>query len=726
VSPFFGRGIKHTSALQVANATVAMYLKKTVPPTAKMYKRDLPKGQIRLLQIKQGHSLSTIECEFVYLDLQKNADYVALSYTWGSAIATIPILVAGAVTVVTENLYVALLHLRQGKVPRVWVDALCINQTNMTERSIQVSQMAEVYQGASMVYVWLGDSNEMTRRAFEELYKMTQHVEWDNKIPAAYFDADQAHPKWTAMCELLYRPWFRRVWIIQEILCAQHAIFACGADFMEANTFLLIINAMIEADALPKILSFHADKSDSTNGAKRTTIQQLDFMVQARNRSINPLTGTDFRGNLLDYLSQTRWANATNPRDKIYGILSLAKDASGLGWHEEKRQHRRLRRHQIDHQPWVWVPFKVDYTVPAERVFINVTRAIIYSTRSIEVLKFVDNGAGRSTKLPSWVPDWGDSSPPRTFHIPFDHERQTRSPERPEMWRPSKRYDFSVAKLDRVRMMISNSITERCSAVFSFGPGDVFTIKGLEFDKITALSTHVHPPAIDLFTEFNLRGWCAARDYIVRLKHWIEQCVQLIECHKPYPTMKETWTAFKKVLYLGRDDDDDKLEPECFDDLLTDLTVAIDAMTREIRVHQLGDDEPLLDVLRTTANVRHGSASFLDRLPPASPFLSNQRFAITANKYIGLVPENANVGDAVCVMYGFELPFILRGCGRRKFKFMGHGRFEGFDFDNAVIDKTYPLRSCEDPDCGDRIVTWVTARRRVCTVLKKASTFCLV
>ncbi|KAH5048795.1 hypothetical protein HBH96_207530 [Parastagonospora nodorum] len=707
-------------------ALKAIYLKRTLAPTSNMYTRDLPKGQIRLLQINPGHSLSTIECAFMYVDLQENADYVALSYTWGSATPSIPILVNGAVTMITDNLYMALLHLRKGKVPRVWVDALCINQTNTTERSIQVSQMAEVYQGASMVYIWLGESNELTRQAFEELYKMTQHIGWDNKIPAAHFYTDQARSGWTAICELLYRPWFRRVWIIQEILCARHALFVCGADFLEANTFLAIINSMLETEALPRIMSFHAKKTELANGTKRTALQQLDFMVQARTRSISPLTLTDFRGNLLDYLSQTRWAEATNPRDKIYGILGLAKDASNLGWYEEKKHHRRVRRHRITYQPLVWVPFKVDYAVSPARVFINVTRAIIHKTRSIEVLKFVDNRTARSTQLPSWVPNWGDSSPPRTYHVPFDHEQRGRNLESPEVWRPIKQDDFSDAKLDRTRMMISNRITERCSAVFSFGPDDALTIKGLEFDKITALSTHVHPPAIDLTLEPGIGEMFAVRDYMVRLIQWIEQCVQLFESHKPRPTLEETWTVFKKILYQEEVNGSDEAGLECFDDLLASLTKAVDAIAIEIRVHQLKEDEPLLDVLRSTANVQHGSESCLDRLPPASLFLSNRRLAITANKYIALVPEDVNVGDAVCVMYGSELPFILRCCGGTKFRFIGYGRFEGFDFDDAVIDKTYKLRTWEDPDCEDKIVTWDPPRRRVCAVLKKATTFCLV
>jgi hypothetical protein len=726
VSLFFGKGIERLLDLQLADRTIALYLKKTLLSTAKMYKRNLPKGQIRLLQIKPGYALSTIECAFTYQDLHKNGDYVALSYTWGQAIPSIPILVNGTVTMVTENLYMALLHLRKGKVTKVWVDALCINQKNMAERSIQVSQMAQVYQGASMVYVWLGEGNRLTEQAFEELYELTQHIGWDNKIPAAHFSIHLAHSKWRAISELLYRPWFRRVWIIQEILYARHALFACGGDSLEARIFLTIINSMLEARALSQIMSFHSNELELANGAKRAAMRQLEFMVQTRNRSINPLAMAGFRRNLLDYLSQTRWAEATNPRDKVYGILSLAKDASELGWYEETKQNRRTRRHQIDYHPRTWVPFTVDYTVPPARVFINVTRAIIYKTWSIEILKFVENGTARLTELPSWVPNWGDSSPPPTFHIPFDYGWRPQSSERPVMWRPHKHYNFSIADTDCIRMMISNAITERCSAVFSFQSNDALTIKGIELDKITAITTHTHPPDMDITGEPVLGKLRAVREYLVRLTQWVEECVQLFVCYKPYPTLQETWTVFKKTLYDEKVKDDNVSDPECFDDLFTDLRKAVYALETEIRVHQLGDDEPLLDILRTTAHMQCESGSCFYRLPSASLFIPGRRLAITANKDIGLVPEGAKVGDAVCVMYGSELPFILRRCGRSKFKFIGHGRLEGFDFDNAVIEKSYTLRRGEEPDHDGRIVTWSLTGRGTCTLLKNTTAFCLV
>jgi hypothetical protein len=71
---------------------------------------------------------------------------------------------------------------------------------------------------------------------------------------------------------------------------------------------------------------------------------------------------------------------------------------------------------------------------------------------------------------------------------------------------------------------------------------------------------------------------------------------------------------------------------------------------------------------------------------------------------------------------------IFFSCGRRKFQFVGHGRFSGFDFDEAVVDKTYTLCGGKLEDSGpeNTIVTWITERRRVCTLLRKTTTFCVV
>jgi hypothetical protein len=118
--------------------------------------------------------------------LESAKDYEALSYTWGIAAPSIPIQLHGKVTLVSENLYLALLHLRKRGVKLIWVDALCINQEDLAERARQVSHMEEVYRRASLVWVWLGDNDESSELAFDELHGLGQHLDWDEAVPQEY------------------------------------------------------------------------------------------------------------------------------------------------------------------------------------------------------------------------------------------------------------------------------------------------------------------------------------------------------------------------------------------------------------------------------------------------------------------------------------------------------------------------------------------------------------
>ena len=65
--------------------------------------------------------------------------------------------------------------------------------------------------------------------------------------------------------------------------------------------------------------------------------------------------------------------------------------------------------------------------------------------------------------------------------------------------------------------------------------------------------------------------------------------------------------------------------------------------------------------------------------------------AITQKKYMGLVPDRAMVGDLIYVLYGCEMPFILRRYWRSCFRLIGHGEFEGLVFSDAIVEKQVVL-----------------------------------
>ncbi|KAF1982758.1 hypothetical protein K402DRAFT_295350, partial [Aulographum hederae CBS 113979] len=83
--------------------------------------------------------------------------YDALSYAWESDKGTTIIQVDGHHLQVTRNLAHALRRLRRPGVARtLWVDAICINQSDNEEKSRQVGMMKNIYESASFVLIWLG------------------------------------------------------------------------------------------------------------------------------------------------------------------------------------------------------------------------------------------------------------------------------------------------------------------------------------------------------------------------------------------------------------------------------------------------------------------------------------------------------------------------------------------------------------------------------------------
>jgi hypothetical protein len=153
------------------------------------FKDDLSARPIRLLRLFPAASFDEkIKCELfnTTLDAKNRVGFEALSYTWGDPKITSPITLHGKTHHITKNLEVALRHLRYPERERtLWVDALCINQSNTSEKNLQVQQMKDVYGGgAQRVVVWLGQIPN-ARRAMDFCARMSMCLikvcEWTTK-----------------------------------------------------------------------------------------------------------------------------------------------------------------------------------------------------------------------------------------------------------------------------------------------------------------------------------------------------------------------------------------------------------------------------------------------------------------------------------------------------------------------------------------------------------------
>ncbi|KAH8672584.1 heterokaryon incompatibility protein-domain-containing protein, partial [Tricladium varicosporioides] len=104
-----------------------------------------------------------IECQLEYVFLEDCPEFAALSYVWGDPNDKVRIILNGKEFLVTRNLYKSLEFLtgvhNDGEKMLYWIDAICINQTNVQERSGQVLRMRDIYGSAKLVFAFLGDSS---------------------------------------------------------------------------------------------------------------------------------------------------------------------------------------------------------------------------------------------------------------------------------------------------------------------------------------------------------------------------------------------------------------------------------------------------------------------------------------------------------------------------------------------------------------------------------------
>ncbi|KAF2006132.1 HET-domain-containing protein, partial [Amniculicola lignicola CBS 123094] len=162
-------------------------------------------ASIRLIEVLPGNNESPLQCQLSHHPLDSDLQFYALSYTWDQGGGYQDIGCDGRNLRVTKNLCNFLLQFRETETRQfLWVDAICIDQENFEERSSQVQLMRRIYSDATRVFVWLGNANSTTALAF----RLIEDTILD-QIDKSIWDEN-------AVVELLSRPYWSRVWIIQE------------------------------------------------------------------------------------------------------------------------------------------------------------------------------------------------------------------------------------------------------------------------------------------------------------------------------------------------------------------------------------------------------------------------------------------------------------------------------------------------------------------------------
>jgi hypothetical protein len=291
---------------------------------------DLERPGIRLLRLLKGED-PLIECELFQAwhdgDETDSIPYEALSYTWGGTDMSASVQIGAQVHNVTENLYLALQQLRCRDEDRIlWVDAICIDQSNLKERGHQVNQMRNIYSKADRVLIWLGPATDDTDTLFDSLKQLEKQSrrDWNLKDKRwmetwSSLQLQMQNKHWelrrrqncrrAGLKSLLERPWFRRVWILQEVANAKKATVCSGTKSVSARVFAIA----------PRLLRLRPEPHCQA---------VLDIMPGWSRENSWWSSKRDLRALLFKF----RASEAGDPRDKIYALLGMCSDcAEGTG-----------------------------------------------------------------------------------------------------------------------------------------------------------------------------------------------------------------------------------------------------------------------------------------------------------------------------------------------------------------------------------------------------------
>ncbi|KAM0262923.1 hypothetical protein ACHAQJ_001516 [Trichoderma viride] len=339
-------------------------------------------------------------------------NFIALSYAWETEDELVSepreLFCDGASIKITKNCEAALKRLRRPKQDQVlWVDAVCIDQSNLNERSLQIGLMRQIYSQASLVALWVGDSSSAVDEESGlplsdlgmgyihdfavEIAERTNSGQDPSDGPLyqefikdrrafQYSDSQVFTPRVRGLWDVFHRNWWKRLWVIQEVALSKEPMLLCGSKVEPFHNLKIVIEALIRSKQPVEVLEFNTLFIAST-------FHQFHVRHMIETGNMGRVSPPGVKA--LRTLNATRNTQASDPRDKIYGILGFF-GASGTD------------AENIFPEP--------DYKMTAAELYADVSRAIITNIGNLDVLSSCYGFFKSSVPdLPSWAASWNDT-----------------------------------------------------------------------------------------------------------------------------------------------------------------------------------------------------------------------------------------------------------------------------------------------------------------------------
>jgi hypothetical protein len=580
---------------------------------------------IRLLRVTAGENNETIRCTLNEVSLDDNPAYEALSYTWGDSGPSCPVICQEHFYLkITSNLYSALVRLRDTNQERdLWVDAVCINQEDLAERSSQVQIMPAIYKSARGVLIWLGEEADRSGIIFDYLEtigddvirsNLTEFAQYYHLDPSwseqrsSWIDLHQVFPEHSesheALLRFLARPWFRRAWIQQEASANPQTTVYCGSRSVTWNRVFCLAWAI----SRPARLGLPMIKLETTRkGYDNSQLHEIRVaLILIRNIEFQKLTFpmASAAGILLTMLATCRDCGATDHRDRLYAFQHLP--------------HRGGDYFKIRN----WPPLP-DYSLSTREVYTRFAASCLERSE-ISILAHAGSGFQRYSYLPSWVPDWTHAHSGISMCRNFS-----------ESW--------------------SSSLTRGSSRIAVVNEERILIVGGFIFDTLSEASGIVPMGTVK-------RGFQRRPEYWKARKEVEQRCLSMGSSYhnERYPTGQRPVEAFWQTLVGDRHYVDSTGAPADFSHISRMQELRLDVMrgaelllgTEDLNRDDDNDYRSLVQDLITYHN------TMMDR----GTFLINQ-VCLTKKGYFGIVPNGAKEGDAICIILGCNMPLVLSARG---------------------------------------------------------------
>lgn len=614
------------------------------------YKVPLEESCIRLLTIKPGDASDPLELHLSTVSLNTSPVYEAISYCWGDASHTDVVLCDGHDVSITTSLFGALGELRYAAEPRtVWADALCIDQTNVDDKSQQVQLFHRIYSQATRTLIWLGpdesgpgqslrDAAKLIQEGLALARSLTLHADSQASGDVVAQRLEDSPPSlldhdWRFLKAIFSRPWFGRKWIVQEVALAKEVVVAIGGGVRFPWLDLTMLSDVLLALDASSALIRNVDQADRQKSPDSLGTYWGGGMYNAN--MIMTIQNHRANSTLLDTVVATMGFQCTDPHDCIYGISSLPGQSPMIS---------------------------ADYTVSVGETFRRFAEICLVQDQNLKVLGLapdklmfpIQRDIERLSGLPSWVPDLRlIGQMPSLVSFDTDKIRNHRFHAGGHDVRPTLSVSGNILHcrgiiMDSVGVLVEKSLVERVGNSFSEVRATMMRSMPIR-DNFTRMRETVLGEWLQACCLCALRGatssslWPDSSRIPTRVNEVHEE-LDARSLIQPQPS-PELLTALSRTMLCDWGDKESQptLEAE-------ELKLVRDLLTYVFDSYQ-GDPVKLPQSLTGEDSAFNTSMA---------KWSTVRRFCFTSNGRLGQLAPGSEPGDRICVLGGGEVPFVIR------------------------------------------------------------------